>query len=263
MKILSIFSFVILMFSSISCTVIKKSPGENPVISKSTSSETSVSTSQNIYFKGSGNEPFWKVEISEAQIKLKTITDSIVVPSVAPIRAADRNVKLYRTNSASNDLLNIQIFQNKCTNAMSGAISPYSVSVEYQKNGDSKMSKLVGCGNYITDYRLTDIWVLEALNGNIVELKNFKDKFPYMEVNSATNSFMGFSGCNSISGKLFFEKGLLRFTDIVGTKMMCASNNQENTFLKALKSSTTYKIESNRLWLSNSSGLQLTFKKID
>ena len=96
-----------------------------------------------------------------------------------------------------------------------------------------------------------------------VDVTDYKEKLPFMEVNSATNSFMGFSGCNTMNGKLIFEKGLLRFTDIVGTKMMCGSNNQENTFLKALRSTTTYKIENNRLWLSNPSGLQLNFKKID
>lgn len=262
MKILSVFSFAILMLTSISCSVSTKRHVENPGISEPNSSETSASTSQNIYFKGSGNEPFWNVEISEAQIKVKTITDSIVAPSVEAIRAADRNVKLYRTQAAGSTV-RIEVIQNNCTDPMSGKYSPYSVSVEYQKKVTSEVQKLKGCGNYITDYRLTDIWVLEALNGNKVEWKNFKDKLPLMEVNSATNSFMGFSGCNTISGKLFFEKGSLRFTDVATTKMMCASNNQENTFLKALKSSTTYKIENNRLWLSNSSGLQLTFKKID
>ncbi|KIA89377.1 META domain-containing protein [Kaistella jeonii] len=263
MKILTSFSFFIVMVSSISCSVITKSPAENVGISESNSSETSANTSQNIYFKGSGNEPFWNVEISEGQIKLKTITESIVAPSVEAIIAADHNVKLYRTQTANNDIINIQIVQNKCTNAMSGEVSSYSVSVEYQKYGDSKMSKLEGCGNYITDYRLNDIWVLETLDGNKVELKNFQNKLPSMEINSATNSFSGFSGCNRMNGQLFFEKGLLRFTDITTTKMMCDPNNQENAFLKAMKSTTTYKIENNRLWLSNPSGLMLIFKKID
>ena len=124
MKILTIFSFFIVMLSSISCSVITKSPAENPGKAEPTSSETSANTSQNIYFKGSGNEPFWNVEISEAQIKLKTIAESIVAPYVKAIRAADHNVKLYRTQTASNDIINIQIVQNKCTNAMSGAVSP-------------------------------------------------------------------------------------------------------------------------------------------
>ena len=262
MKILTIFSFFILMVSSISCSVITKNPAENPGISESNSSETSVSTSQNIYFKGSGNEPFWNVEISEAQIKVKTITDSILAPSVDAIRAADHNVKLYRTQ-VGESTLSIQIIQNNCTDTMSGKNSPYSVSVEYQKYAAAKLQKLKGCGNYVTDYRLNDIWVLETLDGNKVESKNFQNKLPSMEINSATNYFSGFSGCNTMSGKLFFEKGSLRFTDVATTKMMCDPNNQENTFLKSMKSTTTYKIESNRLWLSNPSGLMLIFKKID
>jgi len=60
----------------------------------------------------------------------------------------------------------------------------------------------------------------------------------------------------------FFEKGLLRFTNIITTKMMC-QNNKEDEFLKALKSATSYKIENNRLWLSNPDKLLVVFKKVD
>jgi heat shock protein HslJ len=92
---------------------------------------------------------------------------------------------------------------------------------------------------------------------------SFNSDLPSMEINSNTNTFTGFAGCNRMNGKLFFEKELLRFTDIATTKMMCDSKNEENAFLKALRSATIYKIENNQLWLSNPSEALLTFKKID
>ena len=157
------------------------------------SSESSFKESPEIFFKASGNEPFWRLEISEKQTVVKTLTDSIIAPYIDTIRAADHNVKLYETQIESG-LLNIQIIQNKCTNSMSGNVSPYSVNVEYRKGSESKLQKFVGCGQYITDYRLNDIWVLEILNGNKADKKDFNNELPSMEINTGANSFPGFAG---------------------------------------------------------------------
>ena len=78
-----------------------------------------------------------------------------------------------------------------------------------------------------------------------------------------TNSFSGFAGCNGMSGQLFYEKELLRFTKIITTMMYCGDTNKEREFLKALNSATKYTIENNRLTLSNPSKELMVFKKID
>lgn len=99
------------------------------------------------------------------------------------------------------------------------------------------------------------------MNGSKITKKDFSKEFPTMEINSS--SFSGFAGCNRMSGKIFYEKGLLSFTNIATTKMMCEPNNKEAEFLKTLQRTTTYKIENNRLTLSNPDGELLIFKKID
>ena len=215
---------------------------------------------KDLYFKAMGSEPFWRLEISENQIKLITIEDSITTPHVTPIQAMDANVKRYAIQTESSQMT-IQMAQSECTNP-SGALSPYSVKIDYKKNTDKDFIKMNGCGEYITNYRLHDIWALEQLNGSYITKSDFNKEFPTMEINASTNTFLGFAGCNRMSGSLFFEKGLLRFTKIVTTEMMCISN-KEPEFLKALQSSTTYKIENNRLSLSNPNGVVLVFKKID
>jgi len=144
---------------------------------------------------------------------------------------------------------------------MSGDKSSYSVRIEIVKN--NKSTFLSGCGNYITDSRLHDIWVLEQLNGKKVSLADFTKELPNLEINSSTNKFMGFAGCNSMNGTIFFERGLLRFTNIITTRMFCGGNNKENEFLKALQSTTNYKVENLRLILTNPAGELLVFKKVD
>lgn len=217
---------------------------------------------EEIYFKSSGTEPFWVLTISDNKIVFKTISDSLVTPHVESILAMDANVKLYRIETET-ARLNIQVSQQNCVNAMSGDTLPYAVSVEYKKNTTSEFEKLNGCGHYVTDYRLHDIWVLEELNGKKISKEDFSKGFPLLEIYARSNKFSGFAGCNRMNGLLFFEKGKLRFTNLVTTEMMCEPANKEAEFIKALQSSNTYQVGNNRLILSNPSEVKIILKKID
>jgi heat shock protein HslJ len=172
----------------------------------------------------------------------------------------DANVKMYRIKDGT-VTMNIQIMQQECFNTMSGDKSAYSIRIEIVKSNKSTLLK--GCGNYITDPRLHDIWVLEQFNGQKLSVEDFTKELPNLQINSTTNKFMGFSGCNSMDGTIFFERGLLRFTNVITTRMACNASNKENEFLKKLQSTTTYKVENLRLTLNNPSGDQLIFKKVD
>lgn len=259
-----------LSLAMLSCAdkINQKNAKESVATEKPDSTQTSSSLKSknenpdSIYFKASGTEPFWGLEISENRIKLKTIGDSIVTSHILPVAAMDANVKMYKLQTESVEM-SIQIAQFECTNAMSGEVSPYTVNINYKKNRDETFTIVEGCGYYITDYRLHDIWVLEELNGKKISKKDFSKEFPMMEINSTTNKFSGFAGCNRMNGSLFYEKDLLRFANIATTKMMCESANKEAAFLKTLQSSSAYTIGNNRLALSNPDGVLLIFKKID
>ncbi len=216
----------------------------------------------NIYFKSSGTEPFWTLEIAENLVKFKTPEDSVIAPHTDPLRTMDANVKLYKTQAEPGEL-NIQIVQTKCINAMSGLELPYTVTINYRKSNDEKFTTITGCGQYITDYRLQDIWVAEEMNGTKITKADFTAALPSMEIISSANTFSGFAGCNRMNGTLFFEKGLLRFTNIATTEMICTYAHKEAEFLRALQGGTTYTIANNRLTLSNPDGVVLIFKKTD
>lgn len=230
-------------------------------------SETKTSTEVNAtpYFKASGNEPFWNFQISEAGIAFKSLIpgfESVTLPHVTPIRAMDANVKMYRVSSENKDF-QIQIHQMDCQDSMSGIQFPYAVTVEMKLKTDADFTLLKGCGKYITDSRLHDIWVLEQLNGHKVSLTDFGKELPLIEINAEAGTFMGFAGCNRMNGRLFYEKNLLNFGNITTTRMACGPKNKEGEFLKAFQSTSTYEIKDNRLWLSNPTGLLVVFKKID
>lgn len=232
---------------------------KNSNMKETTSKTTSDEEDLTVYFKATGNEPFWGLKIGKDKTVFTSLIEgmeSISFKSVEPIRAMDANVKMYKLNNGKTSAT-VTIQQFDCQDSMSGEKSPYTVKVEI--NGKT----LNGCGKYITDYRLHDIWVLEELNGKKVSLTDFQRELPRIEIHAAENRFMGFGGCNSISGSIFYEKDLLRFSNMISTLMACAPGNKEDEFTKALQSTTTYSVGNNRLTLSNPSGKLLVFKKVD
>jgi heat shock protein HslJ/uncharacterized membrane protein len=233
---------------------------------KETTSEYGTQEDQmKYYFTATGNEPFWALKMGIDGIEFTSLIsgkEKLTFPATEVIRAMDANIKMYKvSNETSSATITIQ--QLECQNSMSGAISPYKVSIEIKNNAELAFTKLGGCGNYNTDYRLHDIWVLEELNGFKVFPTDFQRELPRLEINSSENKFMGYGGCNAISGTIFYEKDLLRFTKVIATEMACGAGNKENQLIKALQSITTYSIGDNRLTLSNPSGKLLVFRKVD
>ncbi|WP_233209660.1 META domain-containing protein [Flavobacterium sp. 9] len=226
---------------------------------ETTSKATSDEEDLTVYFKATGNEPFWGLKIGKDKTVFTSLIEgmeSVSFKSVEPIRAMDANVKMYRLDNGKTTAT-VTIQQFDCQDSMSGEKSPYTVKVEINNK------TLNGCGKYITDYRLHDIWVLEELNGKKVALTDFQRELPRIEIHAADNKFMGFGGCNSIGGTIFYEKDLLRFSNVISTLMACAPGNKEGEFVTALQSTTTYNIGNNRLTLSNLSGKLLVLRKVD
>ena len=215
-----------------------------------------------IYFLATGNESEWSMKISEESIEFRSLKpgfESFNSVHVEPIVAMDANIKTYCVATELGKM-NIQISQRECVNTMSAKKESYSVTIEITINKNQTIFN--GCGGYITNPRLHDIWVLEKLNSASASATDFRNELPNLEINSNTNNFIGFAGCNSMNGTVFFERGLLRFTNIITTRMAC-SNNKESEFLKALQSTTSYQVENMKLILTNQSGEKLVFKKVD
>lgn len=234
----------------------------NDITTTSTNSLTGKETGKKPYFKANGTEPFWQISISEDKIVYKTPEDSIIMAYSKPIVAMDSNVKMYKVKNNSAEF-NIQITQKECTNQMSGEVLPYTVAVEFKKNPSSRFEKINGCGEYITDYRLHDIWFLEELNGIKVNKEDFTSIIPIIEIKTKDKRFSSLLGCNRINGSLFFEKEKIRFINVMSTKMACTDINKEAEFITTLESITSYTIEENKLILSNSSGKKIVLRKID
>ncbi|TDO95722.1 META domain-containing protein [Flavobacterium sp. 245] len=258
----NLLSLLLLLSIAVSC---KSTASKNSDTKGTTSEYGNQEDEMKYYFTATGNEPFWGIKMGSEEIVFTSLIpgkEKLVFPAVEAIKAMDANVKMYKvSNETSSGTITIQ--QLECQNSMSGVISPYKVSIEIKNNSELQSKKVEGCGKYNTDYRLHDIWVLEELNGYKVFATDFQKEFPRIEINSSENRFSGYGGCNGISGQIFYEKDVLRFTKVISTLMACAPGNKEGEFTKALQSTTTYSIGDNRLTFSNPSGKLLVFRKVD
>lgn len=256
---ISVFPLLFLFFlvSLFFCSCASKS-------SKNVTTEKSFNTTESSYFSAQGTSPIeWSVEISETMISLRSDDGSLErnSPHVEPVKAMDANVKYYFAETESGSI-KIDIVQKDCQKLEGDERVTYEVKIT-SVDGNGSKTVYEGCGEYGVDYRLHDIWILEQMQGREVTTDMFLGELPMLEIRAKEKDFSGFGGCNKILGKLFQERELLRFVDILNSKMMCDPKNKEDFFLRLLQSGTGYEIKNNRLFISNQDGGLLVFKKID
>lgn len=216
-------------------------------------------------FVATGSEPFWSLELtSQGQMRFRTVAagDSLLLPLPAPNQAQDAPVLRYRAQAAAGELT-VTIAQRPCPNNMSGEVLPYTVAVDARTAAQPPTRAFAGCGRYLGNYRLHDLWALESMDGQAVAAAQFAQNKPYLELNLTSEQVLGFGGCNSFGGSLTPERAGLRFGTLRGTVLACPALAFERNFRQALSGqSFTYKIENLRLTLKNRANT-LVFKKFD
>ena len=113
-------------------------------------------------FLATGSEPFWSVELtSQGQMRFRTVAggDSLLLPLPAFDQAQDAPVLRYRALAGAGELT-VTIAQRACTNSMSGEVLPYTVTVRVRTAAQPNNREFAGCGRYLGDSRLHDLWAL-------------------------------------------------------------------------------------------------------
>jgi len=220
------------------------------------------STDEKPVFKATGNEPFWGLSISERAIKFNSLLEGYEKFEAAytePVHAMDANVKMYRSQSEDGEI-KVQVFQNSCTDDMSGKKTNYKTTIEIKRRTDKEYKTFTGCGDYIADYRLYDIWVLREIGGKTVQQNLYGKEIPRIEINTTEKTFLSFTGSIEIQGKIFMEGNTIRFSTY---KEPPGLNAAEKDFLEKLRTVTSFKLAENHLLLSNSGSVLLKFQKVD
>lgn len=264
MRKLSIITALFLSLLFVNCKPKSAEKDTDGIDSLSVAKDTtaSVKKTSDIFFKAGGNEPFWGIEISDDSIRFTSpeTEKNFTLAYRKPNKAMDANVISYEAESDSIHL-KFTVQQGACSDGMSDNQYAYKVKASLKRGKDEDFKTLEGCGNYIMDQKLEGAWVLEELEGVTLDPKDFEKEFPNVEINTKEAKFTGFAGCNRMGGKLFYERDVLRFSDIFTTEMMCPNYEKERILVKALQSTTRYEIKNNKLYLFNPDGTKAVFRK--
>lgn len=220
---------------------------------------------QGIDFLATGNEPFWSIEIDFDKYMHFKIPGGIDIttPAVEGARAADADIMRYRAVTEKAELI-VQIRRMECVNDMSGEKLACSVTIDVKANNENGYTTYKGCGRYLADSRLHDIWVLETINHNPVKATDFGKGLPQLEFNLTEKRIFGSTGCNNINTTIDVLGKKIHFGRIASTRMACPNMDFESGYLKKLENKTIpYQIKPGKLYLQVSPDSVFVYKKVD
>lgn len=220
---------------------------------------------EGVNFYARGHEPSWALNMNfEGDFVFTTMNgDKIVAPAVKGEKAMDANVTRFYTETELGTL-DISIFKRECEDSMTGKLFDYSVNIRFQLGLNDEFKELKGCGKYLPDLALHDIWVLDEINEENLTDSEFQ-KRPSFEFFSKDGVVLGHTGCNNFRGKFSIEGYKeIQFSKIITTLKSCSDMStenflKENVFDKRMK----YSRKGMFLYLAGYDGTELKFKKVD
>lgn len=94
-----------------------------------------------------------------------------------------------------------------------------------------------------------------------VQPYKYWQRIPTITINTADQTFIGNSGCNSMSGDFKFDDKGFHVGRNISTSRMACNGYDESAFLSALKRADSYTLNGNTLELREGTTLLLTFRK--
>ncbi len=177
---------------------------------------------EGIDFYALGNEPFWSLDMDfEGVFHFNTLNgDDLKVPAVKSHLAMDAEVVRFRSVAEQGELI-IELTHQKCDDTMSDDTFHYKVRVDYKPEGKTDYEVFRGCGNYVPDFRLNDIWAVVEMDGEKLNPKDFTKGMPRIEFHIKQENVSGSDGCNNFQGSVEFQYHNVVFGMLASTRMYC------------------------------------------
>lgn len=235
---------------------------ERYVLTREAPEEVLFSSDKNIFFRATGNEPFWMVEISPSgMIHFQALGPEEINVDLPLVKQEPSDPGVYYMYSGASDAGHIEIMARvaDCSDDMSGEERSNTVKVNFQLADQEKPFAYSGCGNYQSPYDLHDVWELVSMNNKPVEQKE-NSQAPYLILNALNSTITGTGGCNRINATYLLRGQTLTFGPCISTKMACPNLDQEQAFISAISEQTlTIRMDDN-LTLSQGNNT-LTFRR--
>jgi heat shock protein HslJ/uncharacterized membrane protein len=215
-------------------------------------------------FIARGNEPNWTLEIDfENEMRFSTMDDiKLNTPAVEGTKSQDADATIYNAKTGGGEL-KVTVTKVDCEDNMSGEKFTYKVKVEAKTSTDIDFKTFEGCGKYLYDSRLHDIWVMEEMTGINLKKAKLTKGMPTFEFYLDDMRFSGHAGCNTLSGPIEIIGNKIKFGNLMGTLLSCPNMKVEKAVIDALnQKNVTYSID--KLTLKLVSGkTKMIFKKTD
>lgn len=265
----TIISIPLIILFLLSCAATDKSqkqneqmyPENNDIVDPSFYQEKFLS---GVIFFARGNEPFWSLDIySDNKIVFSEIGQPELVAFNYKEERSDKENETIISAQTNKLELVVTILRDSCQDNMSGEMFDHQLSVRL-KNSPSDEILLSGCGKYLYDYRLNDIWVMEEMTDVVLNKENLMKGLPVFEFNLNEMRVSGHAGCNQFFGKINLKGNSISFGTLTATKMACPDMIVEQKVFQALNQNNfTYKIDKLKLILESDSGIKMIFRKTD
>ena len=149
-------------------------------------------------FIASGKNFDWQVVITKSNdLSLITKSDfgSFGAPNIEGFEPQDLNAMVYGAQTQKGSI-SVMVFPDSCKSSKDGLL-PYRVKISVLK-ADGIIKEFTGCGLYLNDPTLHDIWAIKSWSGLSAD-----EKIPigaYLEFNFQSNVLFGNIGCGEITG---------------------------------------------------------------
>ncbi len=220
---------------------------------------------QGVDFYATGTEPSWSLDMDfEGNFHFKTMSGiDIIFPASKGVKAMDADVIRYRSVNKSAELI-VQISHRTCTDNMSDKSYHYSVTVDYKSQDMKNYQTYKGCGNFVYDLRLNDIWAIIQLGDETLKASDFKKGLPTIELNTSKETVIGFDGCNRFRGSFEVADKEIIFSNLAGTRMACQNMQISDRISSALDGkSFHFTLKNGKLILSKNNKTVMVLKHID
>jgi heat shock protein HslJ len=178
------------------------------------------------------------------------------------IRFYSKKVMSTDTIKNAKKSITITLSEQKYLETPSSIYLPFSVRIELQDS--EKITTFSGGGFYVTEPIIHDIWVLDSINSQKVDFKQFPHGLPTLEFKLEDGKLSGFAGCNYLNGSYYRVGKEMQFSELALTMKSCVDVAGEIKFISMLnKKRYSYKIADGILALEHRDKTKLIFKKVN
>ncbi|NEN25502.1 META domain-containing protein, partial [Cryomorpha ignava] len=209
-----------------------------------------------------GKNPDWQLVITknnELSIATKTDFGSFGAPNLEGMEPQDLNAMVYGAQTQKGTI-SVMVFSDSCLSHEVGLL-PNRVKISAQK-ADRAVAQFIGCGLYLNDPTLHDIWAVRSWSS--LDSTEKIPKGAYLEFNMQTNRIYGNLGCGEITGYFDPMGSRLKIYRMDYADKNCAEESISISLFSALNFSTHELIIKDGLELRLiSNGDTITFIKAD